>query len=166
MTRLFTPPLGDIKILSETGRRCRQLAKDWTSQCGSWPGSSLLLILNLCLHVVDLGLHIVNGVGMSCCFKGGNFAVKGGPNPGPRQTYLTKAVHMSIPSTYPCVHYIFEDFSPCYEVSCWVTYFHSTRKESSNVRLELVHLIVVFSCQLSSQWVFLIKSDKRKLLKD
>jgi hypothetical protein len=58
---------------------------------------------------------------------------------------------MSLPSTYPCVHYIFEEFSPCYEVSCWVTYFHSTLKESSNVRLELV-------------WVFLIKSEQEEVI--
>jgi hypothetical protein len=41
--------------------------------------------VNLCLDVVDLGLHIVNGVGMSCCFRGDNLAVKGDPNPDPRQ---------------------------------------------------------------------------------
>jgi hypothetical protein len=35
--------------------------------------------MNLCLDIVDLGLHIDNGVGMSCCLKGGNFAVNGGP---------------------------------------------------------------------------------------
>jgi hypothetical protein len=54
-------------------------------QCGSRPGSSPLLVLNLCLDVVDLDLHIVNGVGMSCCLKGSNIAMKGGPNPGPRE---------------------------------------------------------------------------------
>jgi hypothetical protein len=37
----------------------------------------LLLVLNLCLDIVDLGLHIVNDVGPSCRFRGDNLAVKG-----------------------------------------------------------------------------------------
>jgi hypothetical protein len=35
------------------------------------------LVLNLYLDIVDLGLHIVNGGGMSCLFKGDNLGVKG-----------------------------------------------------------------------------------------
>jgi hypothetical protein len=53
-------------------------------QCRSWPGSSVFLVLNLGLDIVNLGLHVVNGVGLPCV-KGDLFDVKGGPNPGPRQ---------------------------------------------------------------------------------
>jgi hypothetical protein len=41
--------------------------------------------MNLCLDIVDLGLHIVDGVGMFCLCRGDNPTVKGGPNLGPRQ---------------------------------------------------------------------------------
>jgi hypothetical protein len=47
--------------------------------------------LNLDLDIVNLGLHVVNGVGLSCV-EGDHFAVKGGPNLGPRQSFFPKLV--------------------------------------------------------------------------
>jgi hypothetical protein len=66
-------------LLLGTGRRCCQLAGVMTSfHCGSWPGSSAFLVLDLGLDIVNLGLHIVNGVGLPCDQRDLS-AVKGGP---------------------------------------------------------------------------------------
>jgi hypothetical protein len=46
-------------------------------------GSSVFLVLNHGLDIINLGLHIVDGVRLPCV-EGDLFAVKGGPNPGPR----------------------------------------------------------------------------------
>jgi hypothetical protein len=47
-------------------------------------GSSVFVFLNLGLDIVNLGLHIVNGVGLPYV-KRNLFAIKGAPNPGPHQ---------------------------------------------------------------------------------
>jgi hypothetical protein len=65
-------------LLWGTSRRSSQLVGNKTSyQWWSWQGCLVLLVLNL-------GLHIVNGV-RRLHLKRDCLAVKGGPNPGPRQ---------------------------------------------------------------------------------
>jgi hypothetical protein len=84
---------GDLSwgpLLWGTSRRCCQLVRDLTScQCGSWPGSSVLFVSNLDLDIVNLGLHVVNDVGLPCA-QGGSFRRQRGPYSGPSSTVLSR----------------------------------------------------------------------------